>query len=55
MRAVYLDSTIPSYLHDERESIETFTEITRRWWHEERSGFDLWISEATIAELSRGD
>ena len=55
MRTVYLDSTVTSYLHDERESIRTFTEITRRWWREERSGFDLWMSEATVAELSRGD
>jgi predicted nucleic acid-binding protein len=53
--SVYLDSTIPSYLFDERESIKTYIEVTRKWWHEERQNFDLWISEETIAELSKGD
>ena len=54
-RTVYLDSTIPSYLFDERESIKTYVEITKKWWNEEVGNFDLWISEETIAELSRGD
>ncbi len=54
-RTVYLDSTIPSYLFDERESIKTYVEITKKWWNEEVSNFDLWISEETIAELSKGD
>ncbi len=54
-RTVYLDSTIPSYLFDERESIKTYVEVTKKWWNEERGNFDLWISEETIAELIKGD
>ena len=54
-RAVYLDSTIPSYLFDERASIQTFVEITKKWWEEERQHFNIWLSEATIAELSQGN
>jgi predicted nucleic acid-binding protein len=54
-RTVYLDTTIPSYLFDERDSMETYIEITKRWWSQERHKFDLWISEETIAELSSGD
>lgn len=54
-KKVYLDSTVPSYLFDERESIKTYIDVTKKWWNEERSNFDLWISEETIAELSRGD
>jgi predicted nucleic acid-binding protein len=53
-RTAYLDSTIPSYLFDERVSIKTYVEVTKRWWEEERQNFDLWISDETIAELSRG-
>ncbi len=53
-RTVYLDSTIPSYLFDERESLKTYIEVTKAWWEQERDNFDLWISEETIAELSTG-
>lgn len=52
---MYLDSTIPSYLFDERDSLKTYVEVTQKWWEEERQHFDLWISEETIAELHRGD
>lgn len=54
-KSVYLDSTIPSYLFDERESIKTYVEVTKKWWDEERQNFDIWISEETIAELGKGD
>jgi predicted nucleic acid-binding protein len=54
-RAVYLDSTIPSYLFDERASLQTYIEVTQRWWEEERQHFDLWVSEETSAEVSRGE
>jgi len=54
-RSVYLDSTIPSYLYDERDSIKTYIEVTRRWWEEERKNFALWISEESIIELSNGE
>lgn len=54
-RSIYLDSTIPSYLFDERESIKTYIEVTRKWWEEERENFELYISEESIIELSSGD
>lgn len=52
---IYLDSTIPSYLFDQRDSIREFIEITKRWWEQERKHYRLVISEATIAEVSAGD
>ena len=54
-RTVYLDSTIPSYLFDEGASLQTYVEVTQTWWEEERQHFDLWVSDETIAEVSRGD
>ena len=54
-KTVYLDTTIPSYLFDERDSMRTYIDITRKWWHDERQHFELWISEETIAELSTGN
>lgn len=54
-KLVYLDSAIPSYLFDERASIQTYVEATKKWWEEERQHFSIWISEATIAELSQGN
>ncbi|MBV5304246.1 MAG: type II toxin-antitoxin system VapC family toxin [Chlorobium sp.] len=51
---VYLDTTIPSYLFDERESIRLHIEVTRKWWNEESHNFDVWASEATLDEISEG-
>jgi predicted nucleic acid-binding protein len=52
---VYLDATIPSFMFDERESLTFPCEMTRRWWREESSRYDVFISRETIAELSRGN
>jgi predicted nucleic acid-binding protein len=54
-RSIYLDSTIPSYLFDERESIKTYIEVTRKWWDEERDNFEIYVSEESIIELSNGE
>jgi predicted nucleic acid-binding protein len=54
-RTVYLDSTIPSYLFDERESIREFIEITKIWWEQERRNFRVVVSDATIIEVSEGN
>lgn len=54
-KGVYLNSTIPSYLFDERESLETYTTITKKWWAEESKDFRVVLSEATVAETSRGN
>jgi predicted nucleic acid-binding protein len=54
-KTVYLDTTIPSYLFDERESIREYITVTQKWWKEESQHFDIYVSEETIAELSEGD
>ena len=51
---VYLDSTIPSVYCDDREVNHYEAGITRRWWHEESHHYEVWISPATMAELSDG-
>lgn len=52
---VYIDSTIPSFYHDERESIKLLTEITKSWWDEESKNYEIWISEAVIQEINEGN
>lgn len=54
-RTIYLDTTIPSYLFDEREELKTFVNVTQQWWTEERQQFDLYLSEETMVELNNGD
>ena len=54
-KTVYLDTTVPSYLFDDRESIKTYIDVTQQWWQEESDNFEVWISDETIAELSSGD
>ncbi len=49
---VYLDTTIPSYLFDERDSLKLHIEITQKWWDEQAHNFDIWTSEATLDEIS---
>ena len=51
-KTVYLDTTVPSHLFDDRESIKTYTEVTQNWWQEESGNYDIWISDETIAELN---
>lgn len=52
---VYLDTTIPSYLFEERENLKLHIDTTQEWWSEEQGNFDIWISEETIAEITDGD
>lgn len=53
-KTVYLDSTIPSFMFDERESIKPFVEITKKWWKDESPEYDIKLSDAVILELSKG-
>jgi predicted nucleic acid-binding protein len=53
--SVYLDTTIPSYLFEEREELKAFVQITRQWWAEERQNFEVYMSEETLAELNDGN
>ena len=52
---VYLDSTIPSYYFDQRESLSVFIEVTRKWWSEMSSSYDIFISDSVLQELNDGD
>ena len=54
-RTVNLDSTIPSYLFDKRESLRYPSEVTRRWWQDERPRYDIYVSAETIVELGEGE
>lgn len=51
---VYLDSTVPSYYFDERAAILNYVQDTRHWWDEESSAYELWVSQMTLRELTRG-
>jgi hypothetical protein len=55
---VYIETTIPSYLaaRPTRDLIvAAHQEITRQWWLEHRSRFDLFISRLVIDEAGSGD
>lgn len=54
-KSVYLDTTIPSYLFDKRESLKYPCDITKNWWSEESSDFEIFTSLESIAELNRGN
>ena len=54
-KTVYLDTTVLSYLFDERESLRSLTELTRRWWKTQRRGYRLFLSAETLAELGNGN
>jgi len=52
---VYLDSTIPSYYFEERDSLRLFSDITRDWWDEMSQEYGLYISEEVLREVSLGE
>ncbi len=52
---VYLDTTIPSYLFEERQELQAFVQITQQWWAEERPNFEVYVSEEILIELNRGN
>ena len=52
---VYLDTTIPSYYFDQRESLMSYIEVTRKWWEEMSGDYDLFVSDAVLQELNEGD
>ena len=58
MPSLYLETTIPSYLaaHPSRDLvIAAHQQITHDWWRNAPERFDLYVSEAVLAELSAGD
>lgn len=52
---VYLDSTVPSYYFDQRESLNAFIDATRKWWSEMAGQYELYISDAVLQELNSGN
>ncbi len=55
---VYLETTIVSYLtaHPTRDVvIAALIEQTKKWWEEERSRFELFVSSVVVREASAGD
>jgi predicted nucleic acid-binding protein len=54
-KTVYLDTTILSYLFDDRDTIRNYLDVTRQWWEQERQHFEVWISDETFSELNRGN
>ena len=54
-KKVYLDTTIPSYLFDNRSKMKFLIGITKKWWQEESSKYQVVVSENTINEINRGN
>ncbi len=58
MPSVYLETTIPSYLaaYPSRDLVmAAHQQITHDWWRTAHDRFDLYISEAVLDEIRRGD
>ena len=58
MPTVYLETTIPSYLaaRPSRDIIiAAHQQITHEWWSNARERFDVYISDAVLAEICLGD
>jgi hypothetical protein len=53
MASVYIETTIPSFYHETRQSmiVRTWREATRRWWDLYAPAYDLVTSEFVLAEL----
>ena len=55
---VYLETTIPSYLVSRPSRdlvVAAHQQVTREWWANRRSEFDLVISRFVLDEVSQGD
>ena len=52
-----METTIPSAYVGTRTDPSSVhrRELTRAWWADQRSRYDLWISEAVLLELAQGD
>jgi len=57
-RKVYIESTIPSYLvavPSRDLVVAAHQQVTSEWWRTRRPGFDLFVSQFVLDEISRGD
>ena len=55
---VYVETSVISYLSARSSRdlvVAAHQEITRHWWDNERSKYDLYISEAVVREAGEGD
>src|ERR1043166_10341146 len=52
---VYVDTPIPSYYIDERDSLRLLIDRTRQWWDAERLQYEVYISDLVRLELEEGD
>ena len=55
---VYIETSILGYLTTRPSRnliLVANAEITREWWETRRSFFDLYISQAVINEVTKGD
>lgn len=52
---VYIDTTIPSYYVDHRESLTVHIDRTRVWWDEEARLYQVFASPLVIRELEEDD
>src|SRR5258708_20739975 len=55
---LYVETTIPSYLVARRSSLARIAadqQTTQDWWDFQRHEYELFISEAVIEEVARGD
>lgn len=58
MPSVYIETTIPSYLTARRSRdliVAAHQQLTDEWWSSAADRFDLFISEAVLAEIRAGD
>lgn len=52
--SVYIETTIPSYYHDQRLELAEDIRRTREWWDRERTDYDTFVSPVVIDELASG-
>lgn len=58
MSAIYIETTIVGYLTARSANDVIFLarrELTRRWWDERRTEYDLYVSQFVLDEASAGD
>jgi hypothetical protein len=55
---IYIETTVPSYLaaRPSRDLIRAaHQQLTREWWENRRSDFELFVSQVVVQEASGGD
>ncbi len=58
MQKVYLETSVPSYLTAKPSRdliVAAHQQVTRDWWQMARMRFELYISQAVLAEIRAGD